>query len=168
MSQQTLFLISAVFVVSVLGIGVLTFVLTRNYYRRAWARSIQTMTMSLEHIRNSHPDVTTLSRGWNSEDWINFYGSEPRFVESIRYQRYVSMGLETCNWILTALHQRQISKKEFVESYGPWIRSFLTDNWPVIAPIHSQEFLPEFVHHEIDRLSRSGWDWAAQHRYNAG
>lgn len=144
-------------------LGVLAFALTRSTSRNAAERAIGDLYLHIARLRVEHPEILSVARSWEEQDWARLYASDASAYKVVRYYSYVELCLEFCNTALRARKNRLITGKDFTAHYESLVRYAIVENWPIINQMRDASYLSPYVRQEISRTESTGWDWAAKH-----
>lgn len=139
----------------------LAYIFTRRTAQQAARRAIGDLANSLAMFRVEWPVVVRAARTWSSDCWPVVYGAVPRedADDLARYYAYVDVGLEFCNSVLAAAQEKHITKRALEEHYGPLVRLFVTENWPMVRDMLGHAYISPSIRSEVARIQRDGWDF---------
>jgi hypothetical protein len=142
-----------------MALTAMAYLFSRRSAQQAARRTIGDLANSVAMFRVDWPSVMRTARWWSPACWPAMYGTAPSTdADSLtRYYSYVDVGLEFCNSVLVAAHDKHITRKALDEHYGPLVRLFMTENWPIVEDMLRHTYISPIVRSEVERLTREGW-----------
>lgn len=103
-----------------------------------------------DRLRESHPEISLVRRGWRSQDYIGWNLNNPLF-QDVRVRRAMTMGAD-----IDAMIERLLTSKKTGEKYARPAVSTIT---PALCGVHNDDIKP--LAHNVEEakslLAAAGW-----------